>query len=135
MKTVSDVLRADHARNYAGRAVSVDEYIRDFVKYVEDGKPLFTKGEVFIMFSDIGGGAVEFHCINGGSGRDLTGAVQEFLDGMSAMFSRAITFYDNQRITDLMKYITYKTNVERIDGGEDRTFMAIFTLKDQLWAH
>jgi hypothetical protein len=134
LKTIFEILSADHAKHYASRGISLESVLKDFEFYAASGRPFFAKGSVIIIFKEAGEGVIEFHCFNGGTGKDLTDTVQEFLQGMSAMFDVAVTFYDNPRISEMMKYVTFETNVEKIDDGEDRTYMAQFFLKGKSWA-
>ena len=132
MKSTTEIIAADFSKNHQGRSYDCT-YVQDiFAKYAELGLLYFRTDSVMIVY-EVKDGCVEFHCMNGGTGADLTSAINRFLEDMSQEFDVAATYYDNPRINELVKYSKYPATVRRIDGGEDRTFEMTFNLRGEQW--
>lgn len=128
LSAIRGVLSTDYDKNHHGRSYS-KEYVFDiFDKYVGIGGKFNTYPNVVITWKDAAG-VCEFHCFNGGSGAELTSAINEFLKSIAVEYSRAATYYDNPRINDLKHYSVYPATVTKIDGGEDRTYEMVFDLR------
>jgi len=98
-----------------------------FDKYLGIGGKSFMSNNVIIVYQDRDG-VCEFHCFSGGSGKDLTEAINTFLSAMRVEYGRAVTYYDNPRINDISHYSLFPTVVRKIDDGEDRTYEMEFIL-------
>jgi hypothetical protein len=123
------ILEADFAANHQGR-----EYGLDFVKGImerwqTEGRMLFFAPSVVFVIEEKSEEVAEFHSINGGSGRDLSTAVNAMLPLLAQFYSRAVTYYDNPRVNDLLKYSAFPASYRRLDEGRDRTFEATFHLR------
>jgi hypothetical protein len=130
-----DILRADFGKNgsaMAGR-VSVDDYIAGFEAYVSKGGLIFLAGKMFVAYKSAPD-EVEFHCVNGGSGTDLTNGLNQFLAWASTLFVRAVTYYDNPKNSELLaRYIDFPSVVEQADDGLYRTFRATIKIRESAW--
>lgn len=123
------IIDIDYGRNHAQREYSL-EYVHAIMnEYVKTGGDTFETDKVFIIHEDIGDENCEFHCINGGSGKDLTKAVESLLKQLASIYVRAVTYYDNPRINDLAKYVSFPTTVLQLNGGLDRTYEMSFDLR------
>lgn len=125
---LSRVVVADLRKNYEGRGFDRASVQLAFEEYIRRGLPYFCVDSVLIVYN-VADDAVEFHCVNGGTGADLTAAINDFLTVQSSNFDRAVTYYDNPRINELIKFSKFPAQVKRIDGGEDRTYEMSFDLR------
>lgn len=130
MQTLIDVVSADFKKNHQGRSYDCAFVHENFEKYVNLGLLYFRTERVIIIYNIVDG-QVEFHCMNGGNGADLTSAINEFLSKIALKYQRAVTYYDNPRINELVKYSKYPAEVVRIDRGEDKTFEMSFDLRGE----
>lgn len=121
------ILTADFHKNHQDRVYSLDHVLSTFEKYVGIGGKAFFSKNVIIVYKDTDG-ECEFHCFSGGSGKDLTEAINTFLSAMQVEYARAVTYYDNPRINEISKYSIFPTLVRKIDEGEDRTYEMGFIL-------
>jgi hypothetical protein len=125
------ILTLDYERNHQGREYSLAQIIERVDWYLLTGGRLFCAKNVMFMVKrapdDVD--TLEFHSTNGGSAQDLTAGINAMLGHFSPHFDRAVTYYDNPRVSDLAKHCTYKTEVARIDQGQDKTFSMTFNLR------
>ena len=128
MFDLSRIVYTDFNKNHQGRSYDCAFAHNAFRKYLDIGLPSFHTDDVLILFRDLGG-VIEFHCVNGGTGEDLTTAINGFLTECSRDYEKAVTYYDNPRINDLAKYSKYPTEIKKIDEGEDRTYEMSFDLR------
>lgn len=135
MMTIEEILHRDYVKNNVDHPVPWSQIVPSFSKYVAMGGNFFRTENVIIIYKDDPmmnlrkpNKSVEFHCLNGGSGKDLTLAVNQFLKSASADYNRAVTYYDNPKISELSKYSEYPTSISKIDGGRDMTYMMEFDL-------
>jgi hypothetical protein len=128
MLDLRQIVFADFQKNHQGRNYDLDFAHNVFDEYIEKELPRFTTESVMIIYND-NAGVLEFHCINGGTGKDLSTAINQFLTNCSNDYDRAVTYYDNPRINDLIKFSKFPASVEKIDKGDDRTFQMSFDLR------
>ena len=122
------IVETDFRKNHQGRSYDCALALDAFQKYIDLGLLYFTTDSVLIIYN-VKNGVVEFHCVNGGTGADLTEAINEFLTQKADELARAVTYYDNPRINELVKFSKYPATVKKIDEGEDRTFEMSFDLR------
>ena len=122
------IVDADFAKNHNGRSYDCAFAHNVFRKYIDTGLPSVNTESVLIIYNDRAG-VIEFHCVNGGSGEDLTTAINDFLTQCSRDYDRAVTYYDNPRINELVRFSKYPATIAQIDGGEDRTYEMSFDLR------
>ena len=123
------IVVADLRKNYQGRNVDEDAAVATYQKYIDLGKLVFVHLNVLIVYEVIGTDGIEFHCVNGGSGKDLTDAINSLLRSLSENYEWAVTYYDNPRINDLVKYSYFPATIDKIDDGLDRTYQMCFDLR------
>lgn len=123
------ILEIDFARHHQDREYTLEQAKNALLKYIELGLGLHVAENVAIQHKSDDNHTVEFHCINAGSGADLTKAINDFLKSVSDQYARAVTYYDNPRINDLANYSYYPCTVIQIDGGLDRTYEMSFNLR------
>jgi hypothetical protein len=125
---LTSIITADFSKNHANREYD-ERYVHDIVaKYREIGGTMFVSPNVVTFYEPKDPYTVEFHCMNGGSGKDLTEAVNAFLEFISTRYTYACTFYDNPRISELAKYVKFPVSVDYIDDGIDRAYKMSFNL-------
>ena len=122
------IIRADHQKNHSDREYDADYVLKAFGLYVQMGGQYFQQGNVVIVLRE-SDGVLEFHCLNGGDGRDLTGAINAMLDKYRTSFHRAVTYYDNPRINELIRYSKFPAYWERVDMGVDATYRMSFDMR------
>jgi len=121
-----DIATKNFQKNYQDRDFDLDYAIDYLEKY---RGMLFHKENVVIRYAPIDDTTIEFHCMNAGNGKDLTEAINELLQSLSAGYDRAVTYYDNPKINELVQYSHFPTCVEKIDAGVDRTYEMRFDLR------
>lgn len=119
---VTDFNRHYHDTDY------IQEYALKLVGDLIDANQIFESENVLIRFSRQDDKTLEFHCMNAGSGKDLTNAINSLLKSVADQFERAVTYYDNPRISELAKYSYFPTTVRKIDEGVYRTYGMYFDL-------
>lgn len=122
------IVEADFSKNHQGRSYDCAFAHHAFREYIDLELPAFSTDSVLIIYNDRCG-VIEFHCVNGGTGEDLTTAINHFLTECSRDYERAVTYYDNPRINELVKYSKYPATIQKIDDGEDRTYEMSFDLR------
>ena len=128
-----DIIARDFAKNHQGREYDEAHAHRVFDQYAAGGGKFLHLGNVLIFVTPLSLNCVEFHCMNGGTGAELTEAVNTALGQLSSHFDFAFTYYDNPRINAMMKFRKYPVEVSCINDGIDRTFEARFSLKGASW--
>jgi hypothetical protein len=123
------ILRQDHEVNHSDRAYDCAFVTRFVMTWKGTGGILFCTENAIFIVRERSPSIAEFHAFNGGNGRDLSAGVNTLLAALSPHYEFAVTFYDNPRINDLLKYSTHSATATRIDDGEDRTFEAKFNLR------
>ena len=123
------ILRIDFESNHQGR-----EYDFNFIKkavrlWKASGGTIFCAPLVMFIVQEQAPTVAEFHSVNGGTARDLTAGVEMLLKALAPHYDSAVTYYDNPRVNDLLKHVSYVTSFSRIDEGQDRTFEATFILR------
>ena len=124
---IASILTADFHKNHQGRSYSLGHVLSTFDRYVEIGGRYFVSDNVVIVYEDRRG-VCEFHCFSGGSGKDLTNAINTFLSAINVEYERAATYYDNPRINEISHYSVFPVSVQKIDAGEDKTYEMVFIL-------
>lgn len=126
-----DIVTADVQNNHKGRDLGVKEAIKTYDKWVKGGGKVFKTDKVRILYTALLKKGVEFHCINGGNANDLIDAVNSFLQSLIGQFPVAVTYYDNPAINELLKHATVHAHFEKIDEGVDKTYAAVFILRNR----
>ena len=116
-------------KNYPGKHYDPLVVARDFLLSVSMGQKHLQYGPVVIDYSDKGNGMIEFHCINAGGADDLVFAARESLLEFAKSHEKAITFYDNPKVSSIAIKTGVPVSISRIDDGEYRTFKAEFNLR------
>lgn len=129
MSNMHKIIDVDYERNQAGGEHS-KEYIHAIMdQYVLHKGKYFETDSVFIIYKNLDENTVEIHCVNGGSGADLTEAINTLLKQLATNYKKVVTYYDNPRVNDLVKYSYFPAKVEKIDDGLDRTYEMSFELR------
>lgn len=126
------IIDADLANNYVGRDYDPRTVRAAFDLYKARGGQFRASEQTIIFYKTQDAKTVEFHTMNAGTGVELAEFVVTFLRDMAAEFAQAVTYFDNEKITQLLKYSPCRVELDRIDEGEDRTFRAKFYLREVL---
>lgn len=124
------VIEGDFAKNHVGREYTVQQAKAGFDIYKANGGLFVANDTSIIIYRQAGDDSIEFHTMNCGTGLELAQLVVQFLKDIADDAKTAVTFYDNEKINSLFCHSPCKVKFERIDGGEDRTFMATFNLRE-----
>ena len=127
--TPQEIITADYQNNHQGREYSLQHSLDSFEKYVQHGGKYFVSGNTIFLIEPKANGVVEFHTINGGDGKDLSRGINHLLKEASQYFIKAITYYDNPRINDLLSHSQFKHTVKKINQGLDKTYELVFDLR------
>lgn len=128
MFDLRNIVTTDFKKNHQGRSYDCASALCAFQKYIDMGLLHFTTENILIVYN-LNSDEIEFHCVNGGNGVDLTDAINQFLTQQSVSHARAVTYYDNPRINELVKFSKYPAEIRKIDDGEDRTYEMSFDLR------
>ena len=123
-KTIIDVDFDRHHKNREYDRTTVHSLIDN---YLDKGGEMFTLGSVVILHEGVS--PLEFHCFNSGGGRELTEAINALLKSKVGLCDRAVTYYDNPRISELANYSYFPCSIKRIDAGIDKTYEMNFDLR------
>jgi len=124
------IVVADLLRHYAGDDYSEEYAIELATELIRIGQ-IFESENVLIRYHKVDDGTIEFHCMNAGSGADLTNAINSLLKSLPKQFMTGVTYYDNPRINELAKFSYFPATIERIDGGKFKTYKMSFDLKER----
>lgn len=127
----SEIIQRDINKNYPDRDISASSAILDFEKYKLNGGAYFSTATTIIILKYVGDSTIEFHTMNGGTGKDLTEAVNLMARKLSAKYDKVVTYYDNSRISELVKYSEFPASVKQIDDGLDRTYELTIELRSK----
>ena len=126
------IITSDFERNHSGRGYDLARAIGNYQAWEKAAPGNFTfhaPGTAFVCRWE-SPDTVEFHSINGGTGRDLTEGVTELcLHLLRLDAQKAVTYYDTQRVNQILKFSKFPFYWEQVDDGIDRTFKATFTLR------
>lgn len=126
---IHNIVDIDFAKNHQNREYDL-EYAHKMVdNYIASGNKLFICNKVLIRCEPLLDSTVKFHCMNAGTGADLTSAVNDLMKSLSGSYDWAVTYYDNPRINDLVKYVNYPTIISKIDEGVGKTYEMKFDLR------
>ena len=126
---IHHIVDVDFEKNHQGREYDL-KYAHQMVDdYITSGNKLFITDKVLIRCEPLLDNTVKFHCMNAGNGADLTSAVNDLMKVLSTRYSWAVTYYDNPRINDLVKYVNFSTLITKIDEGVDKTYEMKFDLR------
>lgn len=126
---LEQIIEADYLRNHSNRDYSVERVKELMLLWRAEGRHIYSTGLIAFVLQEQAPKVLEFHSINGGSAKDLSAAVNEMLTNAAPHYDTAVTYYDNPRVSDLLKHSAFPVTCTRIDGGEDRTFEAKFDLR------
>lgn len=126
-----NIIKNDYEKNHNDREYSFDRVLQIFENIERVGWLAFKHGPVLITYKPYNMDTIEFHCHNGGTGKDLTAAVNAFNQDMSDTYFFSVTFYDNPAINNLLKYTLYPSEYKKIDQGIDKTYEATFRLRSE----
>jgi hypothetical protein len=124
-----DIIKRDYEKNHNGREYDFNRMLHIFENIEHVGWLMFKHGPVLITYKPYTVDTVEFHCHNGGTGKDLTAAVNAFNKDMSDTYFFSVTFYDNPAINELLNYSNFACEFKKINKGIDETYEATFRLR------
>ena len=127
MDTLLATIKAGFEKDHQNREYTIDEGVQRFMDYINNGGAYIQLGKVIIKYEEKNN-ICEFHCCNGGSGKDITSAVAKFLDVIKGDYPRAVTYYDNPRVNTILHFVGVPFETKKIDGGIDRTYETTFIL-------
>lgn len=125
---VHRIIDIDFERHHQNREYDL-KFAHEMVdKYIATGNKLYLTENVMIRHEPLREGIVKFHCMNAGSGADLTQAINNLLKSLVGKFDRAVTYYDNPKINEIVKFSTFPAWVIKADEGVDKTYELWFDL-------
>jgi len=119
---LKEIIFADWKKHYADREISAEFLWESFVKYCNRGEVFFTTEKVVTILKYVGNNTIEFHCMNGGNGKDLTEAVNLLTNKLSDKYDKAVTYFDNPRISEFVKYSDFPAEVKEVNLGTDMKY-------------
>ena len=127
--TPEEIISADYKTNHQGREYSAQQAHDVFQQYVKQGGKHMVFGKTMFLVRPLDSETAEFHSINGGTQVDLVNGVNQLLHTLSQYFSKAVTYYDNPRVNDLLSRAHFQHIVHTVNQGRDRTYELIFNLR------
>ena len=126
---VHRIVDIDFQRHHRNREYDL-KFAHELVdRYIASGNKLYLTENVLIRYEPLCEGVVKFHCMNAGSGEDITNAINGLLKSLIGQFDRAVTYYDNPRINEIVKFSALPAAVNKIDAGVDKTYEMWFDLR------
>jgi hypothetical protein len=126
---LEQIIKTDYQKHHQGRDYTVDTVLEVWSNMEKANYFFRVYGPVAIVHKPYSEDTVEFHCTNSGSAEDLVRAVNEFNKEMSVRYVHSVTFYDNPKINELLKYAQCPNEFAKIDRGIDKTYEAKFRLR------
>ena len=124
--TIKEILQSDLDKNYPGIGMTVDQYADMVQDDIKSGWSLFRDGNMLVMYSDLGGGNVELHVINGFHKTEdmIQRLFKVLIELQMEGFKEVYMYYDNKWLEKVVGTIPVfpKTN-QKIDEGPGRTFL------------
>jgi hypothetical protein len=110
----------------------VEDSLATFKTFVESAGTVMKTEKCMYMCTDEGDGLLEFHCMNAGTGKDLVEGLNQLLEYAAKHYTKAVTFYDNDKVNVLAKHAHFKTEISKIDGGTDKTYRMYLNLQEKV---
>lgn len=126
---VHRIVDIDFERHHQNREYDIKFAHKMVDDYIASGNKLYYSPNVLIRYEPLLDGVVKFHCMNAGSGADLTQTINDLLKSLVGKFDRAVTYYDNPRINEIVKFSALPARVNKIDQGKDKTYEMWFDLR------
>ena len=121
--TIKEILAVDLAKNYQGEGDKLDGYYAGAMLYEAEGQIKQIGNTLFTVIPK--DNVVEWHSANADHWTKFASNVREFLDCMSKDgFKKAETYFDNLKLMNIYKWLGVPHTIERIDGGQYRTYRA-----------
>jgi len=127
--TPEEIIIADYKTNHIGRSYSAQNAHEVFRRYVATGGLHYIFGKTMFLFHAVDEDTAEFHSINGGTSVDLVEGVNHLLHTLSKHFKKAVTYYDNPKVSGLAVQAHYPHSILKVDGGTDKTYELTFYLR------
>lgn len=124
---IREIIETDYRNNHNNRPYNLNDVFNAYQRKTTHKE--FKIGPVIVIYKNIGNSTVNFHCINGGNGKDLTKAVNAFLLHVQPDYDYAVVYYDNPKIEKLFDYIVFDNQTEKINQGLDRTYLTRIMLR------
>ena len=86
---LNEIIEADWLKHYQGRGVTLHEMQENFNRYRKEGGAFTATDKVITILKYVGYDTIEFHCMNGGDGRDITKAVNLVTNKLSDKYDKA----------------------------------------------
>lgn len=121
--TIKEILAIDLAKNYPGQEDKLDGYYAGAMIFESKGQIRHIGNSLFTVIpkDDV----VEWHPANADHWTKFASNVREFLGGMSKEgFKKAETYFDNLKLMNIYKWLGVSHTIEKIDGGQYRTYRA-----------
>lgn len=123
------IVDIDFARHHQSREYDL-KFAHSMVdRYIESGNKLYCSANVLIRYEPLTDGIAKFHCMNAGTGADVTNAVNDLMGSLVGEYDRAVTYYDNPRINEIVKFSKFPAHVNKVNGGIDKTYEMWFDLR------
>jgi hypothetical protein len=127
--TPKEIISADYRTNHQGREYSEQQAHDVFQQYLRKGEKHLVFGRTMFLLTPVDRSTIEFHTVNGGNSVDLVNGVNQLLQTLSQHFARAVTYYDNPQINNLLAHAHFPHATYKVDQGRDRTYELIFALR------
>jgi hypothetical protein len=123
MMEIKEILASDLANNYDENMSMLDGYYAGTMLFDAKGQIKKIGNTLFTVIpkDDV----VEWHPANAEHWTKFASNLREFLDCMSKEgFKKAETYFDNLKLMNIYKWLGVPYTVEKIDGGQCRTYRA-----------
>ena len=127
--TLQEIIYADFDKHYQDRGLTAEDLWEGFKKYRDRGEAFTATDKVITLLKYVGNDTIEFHCLNGGNGKDLVYAVNLLTNKLSDKYDIAVTYFDNPRLADFIKYSDFEINVQEVNLGRDMKYELTIWLK------
>jgi len=126
MLTFSELLKADCLKNHSDIALSFDKAVDIILEAIVKGQTLLRFGNTMFLCKPHSATGLEFHSINADKGDQLLENFKQLVEKAKSLgYKYLITFYDNPKISELLKVSGVDTEIKRIDQGKYNTYQMI----------
>jgi hypothetical protein len=126
MLTFSELLKTDCIKNHSDIELSFDQAVNIILEAVVKGQTLHRFGNTMFLCKPHSTTGLEFHSINADKGEQLLENFKQLMEKVKSLgYAYATTFYDNPRISELLKNSGHDIEIKRLDQGKYNTYQMI----------
>jgi hypothetical protein len=126
MLTFSELLKKDCVKNHSDIELSFDQAVNIILDAVVKGQTLQRFGNTMFLCKPHSATGLEFHSINADNGSELSKNFKQLIEKAKSLgYKYIITFYDNPKISELLKVSGVDVEIKHIDQGKYNTYQMI----------